>query len=84
VKQYLRGSTLRQTDGPFNRLSLMAALNRHGLKSDFTGQYLNKLEKITPEEILTFAIQWLNPDDFFTVTAGEVNQSEIKQEYKKQ
>ncbi len=70
VKQYLRGNTLRSIDGSFTQLNLIASLQRKGLDAGFTRKYLRVIEQITPQDILNFAKQWLNPAEMVTITAG--------------
>jgi zinc protease len=70
VKQYLRGAALRETDGAFNRLALLAALQRQGLPFDWPAHYIANLELVSEEDVLRFARQWLVSDHLTTITAG--------------
>jgi len=74
VKQYLRGAALRETDGAFNRLALLAALQRKDLPFDWPAHYIANLELVSAEDVLRFSRQWLLSEDLVTITAGLKNE----------
>jgi zinc protease len=71
VRQYMSGSILRETDGIFNQLSLLASLNRQGVSANWVETYRQQLLTVTAEDILRIADQYLNPEDLYLVTCGE-------------
>jgi zinc protease len=71
VKQYISGSMLRETDGIFNQLSLLATLTRHGVDAGWVNAYMQQLAAVTPDDIKRFAELYLNPSDLIQVTCGE-------------
>ena len=70
VKSYLLGEFLRDFDGPFALAGSFKAINDFGLDYSFYDQYLHVLRTITSEDLLRLAVQYLNPEDFYTVVAG--------------
>lgn len=74
VKQYLRGAALRESDGAFSRLALLASLQRQNISFDWPAHYIAGLEMVSGEDVLRFANEWLSPAKLTTVTAGvEIN-----------
>ncbi|MFO7723790.1 MAG: pitrilysin family protein [Bacteroidales bacterium] len=71
VKQYISGSMLRETDGIFNQLSLLATLTRQGVDAGWLHRYMHQVASVSAEDILRFADQYLNPDDLLQVTCGK-------------
>ena len=70
VKSYLLGEFLRDFDGPFALAGSFKAINDFDLDYSFYDQYLKVLRNITSAELLHLAQQYLNPEDFYTVVAG--------------
>lgn len=77
VKQYLRGTALRETDGVFNRLSLYAMLMRQGLEPEWMDSFVAGLELVTSDDILAFSKKWFKNSDFTTITCGETSDESI-------
>lgn len=75
LKSYLLGEFLRDFDGPFALAGSFKAINDFDLDYSFYDRYLHTLRKITPEELMKLAQQYLNPDDCYTVVAGSVDYS---------
>lgn len=73
VRSYLLGEFLRDFDGPFALASSFKAINDFELDYSFYDQYLHVLRTITSEDLLRLAVQYLNPEDFYTVVAGTKN-----------
>jgi len=70
VKSYLLGEFLRDFDGPFALAASFKAINDFDLDYTYYDQALKVLRNITSEELLALAQQYLNPEDFYTVVAG--------------
>ncbi len=70
VKSYLLGEFLRDFDGPFALAASFKAINDFDLDYSFYDRYLTVLRNLTSEELLRLALQYLNPEDFYTVVAG--------------
>jgi len=73
VKSYLLGEFLRDFDGPFALAGSFKAIDDFNLDYSFYDQYLQTLHELTAARLLELAQDYLNPDDFFTVVAGNQN-----------
>lgn len=73
VKSYLLGEFLRDFDGPFALAASFKSINDFNLDYSFYDRYLQLLRTITSEELQRLAVEYLNPDDFYTVVAGRRN-----------
>jgi predicted Zn-dependent peptidase len=73
VKSYLLGEFLRDFDGPFALAGSFKAINDFGLDYSFYDNYLHVLRNLTSGELMRLAQHYLNPDDFYTVVAGNVD-----------
>jgi len=74
VKSYLLGEFLRDFDGPFALAGSFKAINDFELDYTFYDDALKVLRNITSAELMQLAQQYLNPDDCYTVVAGNINQ----------
>lgn len=72
VKQYLSGSMIRELDGAFSQLSLIATLDRQGLGAEWINLYMEKLDQITPDDIAEFSVKYLQDKDLVKVVCGEI------------
>lgn len=70
VKQYISGSLLRETDGIFNQLNLLANLRRQGLNAGWLSGYFNRVANISSDQVLGFMQTWCKENDLITVTCG--------------
>ena len=73
VKSYLLGEFLRDFDGPFALAGSFKAIDDFNLDYSFYDQYLQTLHELTAARLLELAQEYLNPDDFYTVVAGNQN-----------
>lgn len=73
VKSYLLGEFLRDFDGPFALAGSFKAIDDFNLDYSFYDQYLQTLHELTAARLLELAQHYLNPDDFYTVVAGNQN-----------
>lgn len=70
VKNYILGHFLGMLDGPFNISQLVKSYMVHGLtKADFYS-IKDTVNTITAEQLLRLAQQYLQAEDFITVTVG--------------
>lgn len=70
VKSYLLGEFLRDFDGPFALAGSFKAINDFNLDYSFYDNYLIVLRSLTSLELMHLAQQYLNPDECYTVVAG--------------
>lgn len=68
VKNYMLGSLLKNTDGPFDMLERYKTLYFHKLPSNYYNQYISEIKSTTSEEITKLAQTYLN--DLSVVVAG--------------
>lgn len=77
VKQYIEGSTLRELDGVFSQLSLLATLDRQGLDAEWVNGFFRKLNGISSGDVQNFSKQYLQEQDLIKVICGDNNQTSI-------
>jgi len=70
VKSYLLGEFLRDFDGPFALAGSFKAINDFGLDYSFYDNYLIVLRSLTSQKLMRLAQQYLNPEECYTVVAG--------------
>jgi zinc protease len=70
VKHYLNGGLMRETDGVFNQLGMIASLSRNGLQPGWLDLYLKNMQQVTPENICEFMQMYCKEKDLITVTCG--------------
>jgi predicted Zn-dependent peptidase len=70
VKNYITGSFLRSIDGPFGLADRTKTAVESGLNEHFYIHFLNKINQLTPDELLDTAKKYYQPDSFYEVTAG--------------
>ena len=70
VKNYLLGHILRLMDGSIQTAILIKILVLEYKGVSAFRQLLSAIETATPEDILRISNQYLNPAEFFTITAG--------------
>ncbi len=72
VKSYLQGSLLRRLDGAIDYMRSYMIWKSAGLDEKEQGQIMQSIEKITPDRIMELSRQYLNPDDFSIIVAGDL------------
>lgn len=77
VKQYIEGSTLRELDGVFSQLSLLATLDRQGLDAEWVNGFFQVLYGISSADVQNFSNQYLQEQDLIEVICGGNNQANI-------
>lgn len=70
VKNYMMGSLLRNSDGPFAMADQFKMLNSFGLDYSYFDQFINKINSITPKEIQELSKKYLDKNSFTEVVAG--------------
>ena len=70
VKNYMLGSFLRNSEGPFAMADRFKSLLGYGLDYSYYDQFIEAINSVTPAEILSLSQKWLDPDSFTEVVAG--------------
>ncbi len=70
VRNYLLGMLLNGLDGPLNSSDVVRSLITEGLTSDTFDALVDTIRRITAEQLQHLAERYLQPDDFWVVTAG--------------
>jgi predicted Zn-dependent peptidase len=71
VKNYLLGSILNASDGPFSVAAQYKAMLLHGQSFDFYSRYIAVINTITPETIRLLAQHHLIIEEMLTVVVGK-------------
>lgn len=71
VKNYMLGSFMRNTDGPFALADRFSALHRYGLDYSFYDALLQKIKTITSADIQSLAQRYLQEKDLYEVVVGK-------------
>jgi len=71
VKQYIVGSFLRNSDGPFDICERFKSTHLFGMDYEYYQKYLSEIQAVTAEELQSVAIQHLQIDDMLEVIAGK-------------
>lgn len=72
VKNYMKGSLLKQCDGIFSQADLLNLLIPFELDFKHIDEYMHVINTITPQELQSLAIRYLQKEDFVEVVAGGV------------
>lgn len=75
LKNYLKGKLLKSFDGAFEQVDRFFSVDSFGLDWSYYDDYIQALEKITPEEIRKMAQQYFKWEDFVIVQAGGIQAS---------
>lgn len=73
VRNYVLGGFLNMLDGPFNVSEVVKTLVTENLPLSYFETLVNAVQQVTEEDLLKLAKQYLNPNDFWEVVAGEVD-----------
>lgn len=73
VKNYLLGSLLKNTDGPFDLLERYKTIYFYNLPNNYYEQFIKDIRSITPEEIINLANTYLNDLSFIVAGSKEVS-----------
>ena len=72
AKSYLVGDFMRSVDGVYELLERERSFFTSHSNDTFTCNYLEAIESTTAQDIMQLARKHFNPDDFVTVTAGNI------------
>jgi len=72
IRNYLTGQLQRSVDGPFHLAEQYRALWINGLDFSYLSEFMDTINRITPEELTGLAKRHLNPENMITVAAGPV------------
>jgi zinc protease len=81
VKSVATGAFARSLENPRTVASFALNTARYGLPKDYYATYLEKVSKVTPEEILEMAKKYVTPDNAYIVVVG--NKDEVAEKLKK-
>ena len=70
VKNYILGQFLRNIDGQLNFSNLYENIIIFGLDTNYLNKYLDEVQNISPEILLSLAQLYLNPVTLYEVTVG--------------
>jgi len=70
ARSYIQGQLLKSSDGPFAMMNQYLFASRFDLPHDHLSQFLQMLEKITPEKLQELAIKYLNWDNMSKIVVG--------------
>lgn len=71
VKNIMAGEMMRILDGPFGIADVTTENILCGFDNSHIQQNLDRIQQTTPEELLSLAQRYLNPDDITTVVVGD-------------
>ncbi len=73
VRNYVLGGFLNMLDGPFNVSEVVKTLITENLPLTYFETLVSDVQKVSAEDLLALSKQYLNPNDFWEVVAGEVD-----------
>lgn len=71
VKNYMSGTFLRALNGPFALGEVIKSLFENELPEDYYQQYLNKIHKVSSEDVKNIANQYLHEDNMYELLVGK-------------
>lgn len=71
VRNYLGGTFLRSVDGAFSLAERFKEMHEHNLTIDYYFNLLNKIQTITPDEIMELANRYLSVDSLYQLKVGK-------------
>ena len=71
MKSYLMGEMSRLFDGPFSIADAHQSLLANDMTSEYYYNLINTIKSITSEDLMSYAIKYLNKEDFYIVVAGQ-------------
>lgn len=74
VKNFMLGSLLRATDGPFNRINMIKGLVMTGVDFSVFDKVVGAIQEIKPERIKELANIYLQPEQMKEIVCGNVPQ----------
>lgn len=77
VKNYMLGSLLRATDGPFNRMSVIRNIILSGLEPSYFQTLIEAIKTVTPERLQDLAQMYLVKENMKEVICGNLSAASI-------
>ncbi len=71
VKNYMMGSLLRATDGPYNRINVIKNIVMSGLDTTYFDKLVHAIKTVTPERLMELADKYFVPDYMKEVVCGK-------------
>ena len=71
VKNYMLGSMLKSSDGPFSMADKYKSVYFKGEDLRFYDRYISMINNVTSEELLTVAKKYFNPKEMLEVVVGK-------------
>ena len=71
VKNYILGSFLRSIDGPFALAEMSRILIEYNLDNNYFSDYTDRINSITPDEIMDTAQKYLQTDTMLELVVGK-------------
>jgi zinc protease len=71
VRNYMTGTFLRGTDGPFALADRVKGLLGYGLDYDYYDRYMNTVQTITPQQLRDLAQKYLKKEDLIDLVVGD-------------
>lgn len=72
VKNIMAGEVMRILDGPFGIADVTIENIQTGFGNSYIKSFIDEVRAVTPEQVLSLAVKYLNPKDLTTVTVGAV------------
>lgn len=76
VRNYLTGQVQRSVDGPFQMADQLRGLWLHDLDLNYLSEFMQLINRITPEEIRNLSVKYLDPSNMTVVAAGPIKSSD--------
>ena len=73
VKNFLKGQLLNTLDGVFKKSDVYKSLILGKMGWDSVASFVDRIEKITPDDLLNLANKYIDKESFHTVTVGKCN-----------
>ena len=71
VKNYMLGSMLKSSDGPFSMADKYKTIYLKGEDLSFYDRYISMINNVTSEELLIVAKKYFNPEEMLEVVVGK-------------
>jgi zinc protease len=81
IKNFLNGSFARSLESPRTIASFALNIERYGLPKDYYATYLERLEKVSSQDVQKMAAKYIKPSNSYIIVAG--NKSEVEGTLKK-
>lgn len=81
IKNYLNGSFARSLESPRTIAGFALNIERYGLPADYYDTYLEKLSRVTADDVMQMAEKYIRPDNSYIIVGG--NKSEISETLEK-